>query len=88
MIPGMYKCDAFNFTNSVTQIVGLYIGDEIYLLTNIQEAVATSQTHSGLNKVKASALRRRLSNQRLIASEQTTRFTGGCDLWLIDVFEL
>ena len=39
MIPGMYKCDAFNFTNSVTQIVGLYIGDEIYLLTNIQEAV-------------------------------------------------
>ena len=25
-----YKCDAFNFTNSVTQIVGLYIDDEVY----------------------------------------------------------
>ncbi len=34
-----YKCDAFNFTNSVTQIVGLYIGDETYSLTNIQDAV-------------------------------------------------
>ncbi|MEE3393497.1 MAG: hypothetical protein VZR23_07445 [Lachnospiraceae bacterium] len=34
-----YKSDAFEFTNSVTQIVGLYIGDEIYSLTNIQEAV-------------------------------------------------
>ncbi|MBO6309610.1 MAG: hypothetical protein J6N70_12390, partial [Oribacterium sp.] len=46
---------------------------------NTALAVATSQTHSGLSKVKASALRRRLSNQRLIASEQTTRLTGGCD---------
>ena len=34
-----YKCDAFDFTNSVTQIVGLYIGDEIFALTNIQESV-------------------------------------------------
>lgn len=34
-----YKCDAFEFTNSVTQIVGLYIGDEVYALTNIQEPV-------------------------------------------------
>ncbi|WP_155886458.1 hypothetical protein [Lachnobacterium bovis] len=34
-----YKCDPFNVTNSATQIVGLYIGDEIYSLTNIQEAV-------------------------------------------------
>ncbi len=34
-----YKCDPFNITNSVTQIVGLYIGDDIYSLTNIQEAV-------------------------------------------------
>lgn len=34
-----YKCDAFEFTNSVTQIVGLYIGDEVYALTNIQETV-------------------------------------------------
>lgn len=30
-----YKCDAFDFTNSVTQIVGLYIGDEVFALTNI-----------------------------------------------------
>ncbi len=34
-----YKCDAFEFTNSVTQIVGLYIGDGVYALTNIQEPV-------------------------------------------------
>ena len=34
-----YKCDAFELTNSVTQIVGLYIGDEVYALTNVQEAV-------------------------------------------------
>ncbi len=34
-----YKCDAFAFTNSVTQIVGLYIGNEVYSLTNTQEAV-------------------------------------------------
>ena len=31
--------DAFDFTNSVTQIVGLYIGDEVFALTNIQESV-------------------------------------------------
>ena len=35
----MYKSDAFEFTNSVTQIVGLYIGDDVYALTNIQEEV-------------------------------------------------
>ena len=34
-----YKCDTFEFTNSVTQIVGLYIEDEVYSLTNIQEPV-------------------------------------------------
>ncbi len=34
-----YKCDAFEFTNSVMQIVGLYIGDEVYALTNVQETV-------------------------------------------------
>lgn len=34
-----YKCDAFDFTNSVTQIVGLYIGEQVYSLTNIQENV-------------------------------------------------
>ena len=34
-----YKCDAFDFTNSVTQIVGLYIGDDVYALTNVQESV-------------------------------------------------
>ena len=34
-----YRCDPFVFTKSVTQIVGLYIGNEIYKLTNIQETV-------------------------------------------------
>lgn len=34
-----YKCDAFDFTNSVTQIVGFNIGEKIYSLTNVQEYV-------------------------------------------------
>jgi len=34
-----YKCDAFEYTNSVTQIVGLYIGNEVYAFTNVQETV-------------------------------------------------
>ncbi len=34
-----YRCDKFEFRNSVTQIVGLYIGETAYSLTNIQEAV-------------------------------------------------
>lgn len=34
-----YKCDAFDFTNSVTQIVGIYIEDRVYSLTNIQENI-------------------------------------------------
>lgn len=34
-----YKCDAFDFTNSVTQIVGIYIGEQVFSLTNIQENV-------------------------------------------------
>lgn len=34
-----YKCDPFVFTNSVTQIVGLFIADKVYSLTNIQESV-------------------------------------------------
>lgn len=34
-----YQCDAFDFTNSVTQIAELFIGGKIYALTNIQETV-------------------------------------------------
>ncbi len=34
-----YRCDRFDFTNSVTQLVGVYVGDCIYTLTNIQEPV-------------------------------------------------
>ncbi len=34
-----YKNDPFEFTNSVTQIIGLYIDEDIYSLTNIQEKV-------------------------------------------------
>lgn len=34
-----YKCDTFDFTNSVTQIVGIYIGERVYSLTNIQESI-------------------------------------------------
>lgn len=34
-----YQCDAFDFTNSVTQIVGLLIDKKTYALTNIQKCV-------------------------------------------------
>ncbi|MBQ7581445.1 MAG: hypothetical protein IJU25_01345 [Lachnospiraceae bacterium] len=34
-----YKSDTFDFTNSVTQIVGLYIGHDVFSITNIQESV-------------------------------------------------
>lgn len=34
-----YRCDQFVYTNSVTQIVGLFIGDEVFKLTNIQEPI-------------------------------------------------
>jgi len=34
-----YKCDQFDFTNSVTQIVGLFIDGNVYAMTNIQETV-------------------------------------------------
>ncbi len=34
-----YRCDKFEFRNSVTQIVGLYIDKTVYSLTNIQEAL-------------------------------------------------
>ena len=32
-----YRCDEFIYTSSVTQIVGFYIGDEIFKMTNILE---------------------------------------------------
>ena len=34
-----YRCDEFVYTNSVTQIVGLYIGDSVYKVKNEQETV-------------------------------------------------
>ena len=34
-----YKCDPFAYTNSVSQICGIYIDDEIYALKNIQQVV-------------------------------------------------
>jgi len=34
-----YRCDRFDFTNSVTQIVGIYVGNKTYSLTNIQDTV-------------------------------------------------
>ena len=34
-----FRCDPFTFTNSVTQIVGIYIEDKVYALTNMQEPV-------------------------------------------------
>ena len=50
-----YKCDAFELTNSVTQIVGLYIGDEVYALTNVQEAVDYFGTADDMAVAKVSA---------------------------------
>lgn len=34
-----YRCDPFVFTNSVTQIVGMFIDGKWFVLTNIQESV-------------------------------------------------
>lgn len=34
-----YKCDPFVYTNSVTAIVGFFIDNDVYKLTNIQTAV-------------------------------------------------
>lgn len=34
-----YQCDTYDFTNSVTQIVGLFIDKKMYALTDIQEPV-------------------------------------------------
>lgn len=34
-----YKCDPFVYTPSVTQIVGVYIGNQVYQMTNIQESL-------------------------------------------------
>lgn len=34
-----YKCDPFDFSNSITQLVGLFIGEQAYTLTNIQETL-------------------------------------------------
>lgn len=33
-----YKCDPFVFTNTVTGIVGLYIGEKVFELKNEQTA--------------------------------------------------
>ncbi len=68
-----YKCDAFNFTNSVTQIVGLYIGDEIYSLTNIQEAVdyfgfIEDMSVSKITKVEDSAIKSAFKNVEMIST--------------------
>lgn len=34
-----YRCDPFLFTNTVTGVVGLYIGDNVYKILNEQEAI-------------------------------------------------
>lgn len=34
-----YRCDRFDYTNSVTGNVGLFIGNKVFLLTNCQQAV-------------------------------------------------
>lgn len=34
-----YRCDPIVCTSSVTKIVGLYIGDEVYKMSNVQEPV-------------------------------------------------
>ena len=34
-----FRCDEFTYTKSVTQIIGMFIDDTAYRMTNIQEAV-------------------------------------------------
>ena len=52
-----YKCDAFEFTNNLTQIVGLYIGDEVYANTNVQEAVVYFGTTDDMAVAKGISFR-------------------------------
>ena len=68
-----YKCDAFDFTNTVTQIVGLYIGDSVYSLTNIQEAVdyfgfTEDMAVSKLSKVDDSVIRSAFKDVEMITN--------------------
>lgn len=68
-----YKCDAFNYTNSVTQIVGLYIGDDVFALTNIQEVVdyfgfVEDMSVSRITKVEESAIKSAFKNVEMIST--------------------
>ncbi len=68
-----YKCDAFDFTNSVTQIVGLYIGDFTYSITNIQEAVdyfgfIDDMSVSRLSKVGDSTIKSAFKDVEMIST--------------------
>lgn len=68
-----YKCDAFNYTNSVTQIVGLYIGDEVFSLTNIQEPVdyfgfTEDMSVAQITKVEDTTIKSAFKNVEMIAT--------------------
>lgn len=76
-----YKCDPFNVTNSATQIVGLYIGDEIYSLTNIQEAVdyfgiIEDMSVFKITKVEDSAIKSVLKNVEMITTSVSKEITS------------
>lgn len=76
-----YKCDPFNITNSVTQIVGLYIGDEIYSLTNIQKAVdyfgfIEDMSVFKITKVEDSAIKSALKNVEMISTSVSKEITS------------
>lgn len=76
-----YKCDPFNITNSVTQIVGLYIGDDIYSLTNIQEAVdyfgfIEDMSVSRIMKVEDSAIKSALKDVEMISTSVSEEITS------------
>ncbi|MBR4515258.1 MAG: hypothetical protein IKO61_10280 [Lachnospiraceae bacterium] len=76
-----YKCDAFNFTNSVTQIVGLYIDDEVYSLTNIQEAIdyygfIEDMSVSKITRVEDSAIKSAFKNVEMISTPVGEKITS------------
>ena len=76
-----YKCDAFNYTNSVTQIVGLYIGDEVFSLTNLQEAVdyfgiVEDMSVSRISKVEDSEIKSAFKNVEMVSTPVGAQITS------------
>ncbi len=76
-----YRCDRFDFTNSVTQIVGVYIENSIYALKNIQETVDYFGNQDNIGvfkivKVDENHIKSAFQDQEQIDTPVMSRITG------------